>query len=384
MNRQPIYLDYNATTPCDPRVVEHMLPYFTHRFGNPASADHLYGWAAREAVEEAREAVAALIGAAPKQITFTSGATESINLALKGLAAAHGNKGHIITCHTEHRAVLDTCAYLESTGIRVSRLDTGADGRVSAEQLEAAIAGDTICIALMYGNNETGVLHPVDEIGRIASRRQVPFFCDATQAAGKMPVDVNASGIDLMAFSAHKLYGPKGAGALYVRSRRSAALLPQQHGGHHEQGLRSGTLNTPCITGFGKAAQICREEMTAEGQRLRHLRDELEHALLKIPGVRVNGGKDRLPHVSNLLLPHPDAEKLLLSLSACLAMSRGSACTSGLIQQPSHVLKAMGLSDEQAARSVRISLGRFTTQEDIRLAAAYISQAILSIQPLTA
>lgn len=373
MKAQPIYLDYNATTPCDPRVVESMLPFFTQHFGNAASTDHVYGWQAREAVEEAREQVAELVGASPKQLFFTSGATESINLALKGLAEVKGG-GHIITCKTEHKAVLDTCAYLETKGCRVTYLDTDQQGYLDMEQLEAAISANTICIALLYANNETGVIHPVQAIGAIARKHGIPFFCDATQAAGKIPVSTD--GIDLMAFSSHKLYGPKGVGALFVRNK--SLLLPQQHGGSHEKGLRSGTLNTPCIVGFGKAAALCAQEMPADAKRLAALRDQLEHTLLQqLPGTAINGGSQRLPHVSNLLLPHPDAEQLLLSLSPYLAISRGSAC-SGLVQQPSHVLKAMGLTDAQAYSAVRISLGRFTTGQDIITATNKLTAAVLS------
>ncbi len=380
MNRAPIYLDYNATTPCDPRVVSCMLPYFTHQFGNAASADHSHGWQAREAVEDAREQAARLIGVNATKLFFTSGATESINLALKGIAGAMRGRGnHIITCQTEHRAVLDTCAYLEKTGYRVTYLGVDSQGHLSLEALEAAIGSSTICIAFMYANNETGIIHPVEAIGAISRKHGVPFFCDATQAAGKIPV--NAGATDLLAFSAHKLYGPKGVGALFVRSN-DLNLSPQQHGGNHERGLRSGTLNVPGIVGLGKAAELCRLEMTAEAARLDLLRNRMEQTLLQhLPGAVVNGRGERLPHVSNLLLPHPNAEQLLLSLAQHLSLSRGSAC-SGLIQQPSHVLKAMGLSSEKAHRAIRISLGRFTRPEEADEAAALLTQAVLAAEPV--
>jgi cysteine desulfurase len=367
MKEHPVYMDYNATTPCDPRVLESMLPFFTLEFGNAASSDHSYGWLASERVEDAREQVAGLIGATAKRVIFTSGATESVNLAIKGIAEF--NKGnHIITCKTEHKAVLDTCAYLETKGYLVTYLEVDAQGQLSLESLEAAITNNTICITLMYANNETGVIHPVKKIGAIARKYGVPFVCDATQAVGKIPVNVEQDGIDILAFSAHKMYGPKGVGALFT----SSLLIPQQHGGSHERGLRSGTLNTPAIIGFGKAAELCGREMLTDGNRLRQLRDNIEHCL----GFRINGGGDRLPHVTNFLLPQGDAEQFLLSLSPYLAASRGSACSSGLVQEPSHVLKAMGLSDEQAHRAVRISLGRFTTREETDSVIPYLAQEI--------
>ncbi|UYQ95859.1 cysteine desulfurase [Chitinophaga horti] len=375
----PVYLDNNATTPCDPRVVEAMLPYFLHQFGNAASADHAYGWQAREAVDDARSQVADLIGASPRQIIFTSGATEAINLALKGLAE-QATAGHIITCKTEHKAVLDTCAYLETKGFAVTRLDTDTSGALSPAVLEAAIRPDTVCIALMYANNETGVVHPVKAFAQIARQHDIPFFCDATQAVGKIPVDVEADGIDLLAFSAHKMFGPKGAGVLYVRSKR-LGLLPQLHGGQHEGGLRSGTLNTPAIIGLGKAAEIAKQEMATDASRLQALRDQLEQTILQqLPGSKVNGGGERLAHVTNLLLPYPDVEQLLLSLSSQLAVSRGSACA-GLVQKPSHVLQAMGLSKTAAAQSVRISLGRFSQQDEVEEAVQHLVNAVRSAVP---
>ncbi|MGK6351331.1 cysteine desulfurase family protein [Parapedobacter sp. DT-150] len=384
MTRQPIYLDYNATTPCDPRVVEAMLPYFTQQFGNAASADHYYGWQAREAVDEAREQVASLIGASARQLIFTSGATESINLALKGVAEALAKSGnHIITCKTEHKAVLDTCAYLETKGYRVTYLDVDAQGKLAPEAVESAIGSQTICIVLMYANNETGVIHPVRTIGSIARKHGVHFLCDATQAAGKIPVDVEGDAIDLLAFSAHKLYGPKGVGGLFVRhDGPKADLLSQQHGGNQERGLRSGTLNTPGIVGFGKAAELCRRELATESSRVRGLRDRLEQTLFqRVPGMAINGGGERLPHVSNLLLPDGNAEQLLLSVSPYLALSRGSACA-GLVQQPSHVLRAMGLDDHEAHRAIRISLGRFTTSDEVDEAVVQLEKVIMALEAI--
>ena len=384
MKRSPIYLDYNATAPCDPRVVESMLPYFNQRFGNTASADHRYGWQAKDAVEDARGQVAQLVGARAKRIVFTSGATESVNLALKGLAEAMQGRGdHIITCTTEHRAVLDTCAYLETKGFRVTYLDVDGQGRLSLEELEEAITRQTVCIAIMYANNETGVIHPINAIGTLARKHHVPFFCDATQAVGKVAVNVETDCIDFLALSAHKLYGPQGVGALFVGGQtRDMEIVPRQHGGHHEGGLRSGTLNVPGIVGLGQAAVLCQAELSEEGERLRNMRDRLEQTLAgQVPGIRVNGGGDRLPHVSNLLLPHGHAEQLLLGLAPYLAMSRGSAC-SGLVQRPSHVLKGMGLSDAEADRCIRISLGRFTRPEEVEEAAARIAQAIAALEPV--
>lgn len=373
MIADPLYFDYCATTPCDPRVVEDMLPYFSKYYGNTASKDHSFGWLAKEAVEQAREQVANLIHAAPRQIVFTSGATEAINLALKGFVEANAAKGkHIITAKTEHTAVLDTCAYLESKGFSVTYLDADLQG------LEQAIRKDTICIALMYANNETGVINPVKAIGTIAKKHGICFMCDATQAVGKIPVNVAEEYIDLMPFSAHKLYGPKGVGALYIRKTN---ILKQLHGGNHERGTRSGTLNTPGIVGFGKAAEICISEMAAEGKQLQKLRNQMESELLgQIPGASVNGEKEnRLPHVSNMLFPGVDSEQLLLKVSQRLALSRGSAC-SGLVQQPSHVLLAMGLTPEDARNAIRISLGRFTSEKEVAVAVELLSEAVRTLQ----
>ncbi|MCC5932458.1 MAG: cysteine desulfurase [Cyclobacteriaceae bacterium] len=382
MKKQAIYLDYNATTPCDPGVVEAMIPYFSRHYGNPSSADHWYGWMAKDAIDEARTEISDLIGAKPEEIIFTSGATESVNLALKGLADFNQHqKKHIITCATEHKAVLDTCAFLEESGYTITRLSTDTDGNISLSEMEANIREDTLCIALMYANNETGVLHPLHSIAAICRKYDVLFFCDATQAVGKLPLDVKNAGIDLMAFSSHKMYGPKGTGALYINSEaRSAGILPQIHGGKHEKGMRSGTLNVPAIVGFGEAARICKPLMAVERERLKNLRDTMERDFLSnIPGSRVNGGENRMEHVSNLTFPGIHAEKLLLSVSGDLALSRGSACA-GLLQKPSHVLKAMGLSDADALSTLRISLGRFTQEADVFKAIELLKRAILSKQ----
>lgn len=380
MTTGPLYFDYCATTPCDPRVVADMLPYFTRHFGNAASSDHSFGWLAKDAVELAREQVAGLIDANPRQIVFTSGATEAVNLALKGLVEASPSGGkHIITARTEHKAVLDTCAYLEKKGCSVTYLEVDRQGMLSLSELEQAITKETICIALMYANNETGVINPVKEIGAIAKKYGICFMCDATQAVGKVPVTV--ADIDLMPFSAHKLYGPKGVGALYIRnSDPKVNILQQHHGGSHERGNRSGTLNTPGIVGFGRAAEICRMEMRAEGARLQKLRDSMEDQLLeKLAGSSVNGSGNRLPHVSNILFPGIDGEQLLLAVSRRLALSRGSAC-SGIVQQPSHVLLAMGLTPDDARNAVRISLGRFTEEKDVEQAVALLCETVRQLQ----
>jgi len=378
MTGYPIYLDHSATTPCDPAVLEEMLPYFTTHFGNAASRSHAYGWMAEEAVDQARERVATLIGAEPSEIIFTSGATESVNLAMQGVAEAYSGKGdHIISCATEHKAVLDVCDRLERKGCRVTRLPVDAMGHVNLEALGEAIDDRTILVALMYANNETGLLSPVRDISAIARKHGVPFFCDATQAVGKVPVDVEADGIDLMAFTAHKLYGPKGVGALYVRRRNPRMrLVPLLYGGGHERGLRSGTLNVPGIVGLGKACAICGDAMDAESARLKGLRDGLITPLLRIPGVRLNGDPGAmLPQVANLSFAMPGGDGLMRMISRELAVSSGSACTSATLS-PSHVLKAMGLSDADALASVRFSLGRFTTEEEVQRAHHCVEKAL--------
>ncbi|MFD2037475.1 cysteine desulfurase family protein [Belliella marina] len=369
MNR-PIYLDYNATTPCDPRVLESMLPYFGVHYGNPASRDHFMGWEAEDSVQNWKEELAKLFKGKPDGVIYTSGATESVNLALKGLVENAGKgKNHIITCQTEHQAVLDTCAFLESKGVKVTYLKVDRLGNISLDDLEALIDEATICVALMYANNETGIIHPIKEISEITRRKGTLLFCDATQALGKIPVNVREEGIDMMAFSAHKMYGPKGVGGLYVNQKSIGSnISPLIHGGKHQKGLRSGTLNVPGIVGLGYAAMLSKKVMEDEMARLTALRDRIEDVLVgEIEGVSVNGTGNRLAHVSNLVIAGINAEKLLLSLSKDLALSKGSACAS-LIHKPSHVLRAMGLSDMDALGSIRISLGRFTTAEDIDMA----------------
>jgi len=363
----PVYLDHNATTPCDPRVVEAMLPYFTKSFGNAASRNHSFGWQAEEAVDYAREQVANLIGAEPKEIIFTSGATESGNLAIKGVFETYAAKGrHIITCNIEHKAVLDTCSHLEKEGAEITYLKVKKGGIIDLAELEAAIKPETILIAIMYANNEIGTLMPVREIGAIAKKKGVLFFCDATQAVGKIPVDVNKDGVDLMAFSAHKLYGPKGIGALYVRRKNPRVrLTAQMDGGGHERGMRSGTLNVPGIVGFGKACDICAQEMQVESERTKTLRNKLEQALLKLEEAYLNGDKDhRLPNVTNISFKYVEGEGLLMGFNKNIAVSSGSACTSASIE-PSYVLKALGLGDDLAHSSIRFGIGRFTTEEEI-------------------
>lgn len=363
----PVYLDHNATTPCDPRVMDAMLPYFTKLFGNAASRNHSFGWQAEEAVDYAREQVAKLIGAEPKEIIFTSGATESTNLALKGVFETYSAKGkHIITSTIEHKAVLDTCHHLEKNGAEVTYIDVKKNGRIDLVELEAAIQPSTILIAIMYANNEIGTMMPVKEIGAIAKKHGVLFFCDATQAVGKVPVNVNKDGIDMMAFSAHKIYGPKGVGALYVRRKNPRVrLTAQMDGGGHERGMRSGTLNVPGIVGLGKACEICMREMQEEAERTRKLRDRLEQGLLALDEVYVNGDKEyRLPHVSNLSFRNTEDEGLLMGINKNIAVSSGSACTSASIE-PSYVLKALGLDDDLARSSIRFGVGRFTTEEEI-------------------
>jgi cysteine desulfurase len=382
MLQLPVYLDYNSTTPCDPRVVEAMLPYFTDHFGNAASRSHARGWEAEEAVELAREQIAALVGAEPKEIVFTSGATEADNLAIKGVFEAYAAKGnHIITVATEHKAVLDTCGDLGKKGGEITYLPVSKEGLINLEDLEAAIRPTTILIAVMFANNEIGVIQPVREISAIARRHGVPFFTDAAQAAGKVPVDVNADGIDLMALSAHKIYGPKGIGALYVRRRAPRVrLVAQMDGGGHERGMRSGTLNVPGIVGFGKACEICGQEMETDRQRIQPLRDRLELALLALDGARVNGSREhRLPLVTNISFAGVDGDALLAGLGKNVALSSRSACTSASME-PSYVLKALGVDDRLAHASLRLGLGRFTTVEEIEYAIGEIEKIVTNLQ----
>jgi cysteine desulfurase len=378
MLQLPVYLDYNSTTPCDPRVVEAMLPYFTDRFGNAASRSHARGWEAEEAVELAREQIAALVGAEPKEIVFTSGATEADNLAIKGVWEAYAGKGnHLITVATEHKAVLDTCGHVAARGADVTYLPVSKEGLIDLAELEAAIRPTTILIAVMFANNEIGVIQPIREISEIAKRHGVLFFSDATQAVGKVPVDVNTDGIDLMALSAHKLYGPKGVGALYVRRRGPRVrLIAQMDGGGHERGMRSGTLNVPGIVGFGKACALCGQEMEPDRVRIQPLRDRLERALLELEGARVNGNREhRLPQVTNISFARVDGDALLAGLGKNVALSSGSACTSASME-PSYVLKALGVEDELAHASLRLGLGRFTTPEEVDYAIGEIGRTV--------
>ncbi|MEO5908625.1 MAG: IscS subfamily cysteine desulfurase [Ginsengibacter sp.] len=363
----PIYLDNNATTPIDPRVLEAMIPFFTKYFGNAASSSHAFGWEAEEAVKKAREQVAELINAEPNEIIFTSGATESDNLALKGIYEMYSSKGnHFVTVKTEHKAVLDSCAHLEKMGAEITFLPVKNDGLIDLIELENSIKPTTVLMSVMYANNEIGVIQPIKEISAIAKKHRILFFSDATQAVGKISVDVIRDGIDLMSFSAHKMYGPKGVGALYVRRKNPRVRIASQiDGGGHERGMRSGTLNVPGIVGFGKACELCRNELEIDQQRMKKLRDKLENELIKIDGVEVNGNRlQRLSNVTNLSFKNVNAAGLMTKLSTKIAVSSGSACTSAS-HQPSFVLKALGLSDEMALSSIRFGLGRFTTEEEI-------------------
>jgi cysteine desulfurase len=381
----PIYLDHNATTPCDPRVVEAMIPYFTNNFGNAASRNHPFGWQAEAAVENAREQVAKLIGADPKEIIFTSGATEADNLAIKGVFEMYATKGnHIITCNIEHKAVLDTCKHIEKEGGEVTYLKVMDNGLINLEELEAAIKPTTILIAIMYANNEIGTVMPMKEISAIAKKKGVLVFTDATQAVGKIPVDVNKDGIDLLAMTAHKMYGPKGIGALYVRRKNPRVKVTAQiDGGGHERGMRSGTLNVPGIVGFGKACELCMQEMDQEAKRLSALRDKLENALLKLEESYVNGSKQyRLPHVTNISFKYVEGEGLMMGFNKEIAVSSGSACTSASLE-PSYVLKALGLGDDLAHSSLRFGLGRFTTEEQIDYTIEQVTRTVTKLREMS-
>lgn len=384
MLKLPVYLDHNSTTPCDPRVVESMLPYFTHHFGNAASRSHSLGWQAEEAVELAREQIASLIGSENKEIIFTSGATEATNLAIKGVFEMYAAKGnHIITTTIEHKAVLDTCKSLEKKGAEVTYLPVNSEGLLTPQQVEEAIRPNTILIAVMFANNETGTILPVREIGAIARKHNVLLFSDATQAIGKIPVNVNKDHIDLMAFSAHKIYGPKGVGALFVRRKNPRVkLIGQIDGGGHEKGMRSGTLNVPGIVGFGKACEIAKDQMQKDADRLTQLRDKLEMALLRLNEMYVNGSRHhRLPHVSNLSFKNVESDALMRGLAREIAVSSGSACTSALIE-PSYVLIALGLSAEMAHSSIRFALGRYTTEEEIDYTIEKVSGTVKQLRQL--
>ena len=369
----------------DPRVLEAMIPYFTEHFGNAASRNHPFGWEAEEAVDYAREQVAKLIGADPKEIIFTSGATEGDNLGIKGVYEMYASKGnHIITCTTEHKAVLDTCKHIEHLGGEVTYLPVAANGLIDLAQLEAAIKPTTILIAIMYANNEIGVVQPVKEISAIAKKHGVLFFSDAVQAVGKIPVDVNADGIDIMAFTAHKMYGPKGIGALYVRRKNPRVkVTAQMDGGGHERGMRSGTLNVPGIVGFGKACELARLEMASDAERLSKLRDKLEAALTQIDESYVNGSTEhRLPHVANISFKYVEGEGLMMGFNKTIALSSGSACTSASLE-PSYVLKALGLGDDLAHSSLRFGLGRFTTDEQIDYTIKAVTDTVLKLREMS-
>jgi cysteine desulfurase len=376
----PIYLDHNATTPCAEEVIAAMLPFFGTHFGNAASKSHPYGWVAEQAVEDAREAIAQLIGAKSKELIFTSGATESLNLAIKGIFDLFsGEKQHYITCQTEHKAVLDSMAEIQRSGAEVTYLPVNSDGELDLNLLEQSIQPHTKMICLMWANNETGVIHPIQEIAQIADKYGIIFLTDAVQAVGKIPV--HTQGIHLMALSAHKLYGPKGVGALYVRHNHSLPKpLAQLHGGGHEKGFRSGTLNVPGIVGFGKAAQLRIQVMEEESSRLEKLRDRLESALLELPGVHRNGSmRNRLAHVSNLSFSGVEGEELLLKVNQRVAVSSGSACTS-ISPKPSHVLQAMGISSDLGRASLRFSLGKDTSTESVEQALSWVKSVVENLR----
>jgi cysteine desulfurase len=384
MLKLPIYLDNNATTPLDPRVLEAMMPYLTDVFGNAASRNHPFGWAAEEAVDYAREQIASLINCDPKEIIFTSGATESDNLGIKGVFEMYAQKGnHIITATTEHKAVLDTCKHIEKIGGRVTFLPVDEQGLISLADLEAAMTPQTILVTIMYGNNETGTIQPIREIAAIAHKHGALFMTDGTQAVGKIPVDVIADGIDLMAFSGHKMYGPKGVGALYVRRKNPRVkVTAQMDGGGHERGMRSGTLNVPGIVGLGKACELARLEMAADTARLSAMRDRLERELLTLEESYVNGSREhRLPHVTNISFKYVEGEGLMMGVKD-LAVSSGSACTSASLE-PSYVLKALGLSDDLAHSSLRFGLSRFTTDEQIDYAIGHVKEAVTKLRDMS-
>jgi len=381
----PIYMDYHATTPVDPRVVQAMLPFFTEHFGNAASRNHPFGWEAEEAVEAARKQVADLIGAQAKEIIFTSGATESNNLAIKGVAEMYREKGnHIITCVTEHKAVIDTCKKLEKNGYRVTYLQVQKDGRIDLDELRAALTDKTILISIMAANNEIGVLQPIAEIGAMAKERGILFHTDAVQAAGKVPFSVNDLKVDLVSLSAHKMYGPKGVGALYVRRRNPRVLLSEQiNGGGHERGMRSGTLNVPGIVGLGKAAELCRAEMASETARLSALRERLNKALhANLDELYINGSMEhRLPHNLNISFAYVEGESLLMGIND-VAVSSGSACTSASLE-PSYVLKALGAGDDLAHSSIRFGLGRWTTEEEVDYVVGKLTNVVRRLREMS-
>lgn len=379
----PLYLDHNATTPCADEVLEAMLPYFKEHFGNTSSTHHPYGWIAAEAVEGARESVAELIGCSPKEIVFTSGATEAINLAIRGILFSPENKkgNHIITASTEHSAVLDTCKSLEKKGIEVTFLPVQSNGIINLVDLKRAIRNDTVLICVMVANNETGVLQPIQEIGEIAKENGLIFMADGVQAVGKIPVNVQELQVDFLPLSAHKMYGPKGVGALYVRkSNQKIKLEAEITGGGHERGMRSGTLNVPGIVGLGKTAQIQQHSLSEEYPQMRVLRDMLETEILRLPGTHRNGDPaKRLPHVSNISFDGVESKDLLIAINKAIAVSSGSACSS-VTERPSHVLQAMGLPEKLAKATLRFSLGKSTTEEAIQFTIAHVTKTLTALR----
>jgi cysteine desulfurase len=381
----PIYMDNQATTAVDPRVLDALLPYFTEKFGNAASRNHEFGWKAEEAVENARAQIARLIRATPREIVFTSGATESDNLAIKGVAESHRAKGnHIITQVTEHKAVLDSCKRLERYGYDVTYLPVAPDGLIDLEEVRRAINPKTILISIMYANNEIGVIQPIAEIGKIAKEHKIVLHVDAVQAVGKVPVDVQKDGIDLLSISAHKIYGPKGIGALYVRRKDPRVEISATiDGGGHERGMRSGTLNVPGIVGLGKACEICQKEMPEEGPRLGRLRDKLKHLIMtRLDGAAINGSMThRLPNNLNLSFSGVEGDALLMGIND-VAVSSGSACTSAMIE-PSYVLRALGVSDDLSHSSIRFGLGRFNTEEEVDYVADRVVETVKRLRELS-
>jgi cysteine desulfurase len=378
----PIYLDSHATTPVDPRVLEAMLPFFSEHFGNAASRNHPFGWTAGKAVEQAREQVASLIGARFRDVVFTSGATESNNLAIKGIARrAPASRRHIMTIATEHRAVLDPCRALERDGFRVTYLGVDAEGRIDLDRLRDSVSDETLLVSAMSANNEVGVLHPLAEIARIVHARGALFHCDAAQSAGVVPLSMKEAGVDLVSLSAHKMYGPKGVGALYIAKRDPAIELEALiDGGGHERGFRSGTLNVPAIIGFGKAAELCRHEADSDAGRLRALRDRLWSTLAGLEGVHLNGPSEpRLPNNLNVRVDRVHGESLLKAIAGDLAVSSGAACATASAE-PSHVLRAIGLSDDEARASIRFGLGRSNTEQEIDAAAAIVAASVRQLR----
>jgi cysteine desulfurase len=384
MLKLPIYLDNNATTPMDPRVLEAMLPYFTEHFGNAASRNHSFGWQAEEAVDYAREQIAKLIHADAKEIIFTSGATESNNLAIKGVFEMYAEKGnHFITVTTEHKAILDTCKHIEKLGAEVTYLEPATDGLITVEQVASAIKPNTVLVTVMYANNEIGVIQPIKAITELCKSKGILFHTDATQAVGKIPVDVMADGIDLMSFTAHKMYGPKGVGALYVRRKNPRVkVTAQMDGGGHERGMRSGTINVTGIVGFGKACELCQQDMAQDTERIIKMRNRLEASLSELEESYINGNiEHRLPHLSNMSFKYVEGEGLIMGVKN-IAVSSGSACTSASLE-PSYVLKALGLDDELAHSSLRFGLSRFTTDEEIDYAINHVKEAVIKLREMS-